>query len=67
MGLTIQTIENAVKSGTLKEPFKAVDVHAACPKIPLSTCRTFLPKHRKGNPSKTTELFIKTYKGYTLI
>ena len=60
---TIRLIREAVSSGKLKEPFSAKDVHEACPTIPLNTCRTFLPKHRVGNPGNNTELFIRIEKG----
>lgn len=60
---TVKLIREAVKSIKLKEPFTAEDVHKACPSIPLSTCRTFLPKHRVGNPGGYTELFIRVSKG----
>jgi len=60
---TIKLIREAVRSGKLKEPFTAKDVHEACPSISLSTCRTFLPKHRVGKLGKDTKLFIRLSTG----
>lgn len=56
-------IEEAIKQGLLAEPFNASEAHNAIKKLkakcsyPLKTLQNFLPKHRKGNPSKTIELF----------
>jgi hypothetical protein len=47
----------AVKAGKLKEPFGAADVRQACPGWADPTYNIFLPKHRVGNPGRTTELF----------
>lgn len=47
----------AVRKGQLKEPFGPADVKRACPGWAERTYSVFLPKHRVGNPSGTTELF----------
>jgi hypothetical protein len=53
----------AVKSGRLKEPFGPNDVRRACPGWADRTYSNFLPKHRVGNPSKTSELFEQIASG----
>ncbi|MBL4618289.1 MAG: hypothetical protein JKY46_11400 [Robiginitomaculum sp.] len=59
----IEDIRNAVTSGRLKEPFRAADIKAACPNWADTTYSNFLGKHAVGNPSKTTELFIRVSSG----
>jgi hypothetical protein len=53
----------AVRAGRLKEPFGPDDVRRACPGWPSATYTNFFPKHRVGNPSKTTELFERVADG----
>jgi hypothetical protein len=59
-GGTIRLIREAVRNGTLKEPFKPADVNRV---LNVSFAGNFLPKHRVGNPGikgkKNTELFVK--------
>jgi hypothetical protein len=50
----------AVRSGKLKQPFRASAVKVACPG--WSAYATFLGKHAVGN-GKTTELFIRVERG----
>ncbi len=58
----------AVRDGRLTEPFNAKSVAEACPGQASKTYHVFLPKHRKGNPGKNTELFIRVAPGqYTVI
>jgi hypothetical protein len=53
----------AVRSGRLKEPFGPAGVRRACSGWGRSTYQVFLPKHRVGNPGKTSELFEQTSRG----
>lgn len=52
-----ELIVNAVSSKKLDEPFSSQDFRAACPGLADNTYNVFLNKHRRGNPSKTSELF----------
>ncbi len=56
-------IVNAVKCGRLKEPFTKDDFRKVCPEFGRGTYKAFLWKHRVGNPSGETELFIKVMPG----
>lgn len=68
MHKTYTGIVSANKKGILKEPFSPKDVVKACPNINSNTPGTFLPKHRVGNPSETSELFIRVSQGsYKLV
>ena len=58
-GRLIREIRQAVRDGKLKEPFCADDIIPAGIRCASSTPRTFLPKHRVGNPSGDSELFIR--------
>lgn len=49
----------AVRCGTLAQPFSAESVKRACPGWAERTYRNFFNKHRVGNPSGTTELFVR--------
>jgi hypothetical protein len=49
----------AVRSGKLAQPFSAKSVKLACPGWAEGTYRNFFNKHRVGNPSGTTELFVR--------
>ena len=61
-------IKEAVRTGRLKEPFRAADVKAACPGWSDRTYSNFLPKHRKSNPGGYTEYFLQHPDGsYSLI
>lgn len=61
-------IIGAVRKGRLKEPFKPKDIKIMCPNFNKNTASTFLPKHRKNNPSNNSELFIRVARGeYKLI
>lgn len=57
---TIRRIREAIKSKTLKEPFRAADVNQACN---IQYAGIFLPKHRVGNPMGTTEHFVQIDRG----
>lgn len=50
-------IIDAIKSGDLKEPFASKDFCGACPGFAQGTYKTFLGKHRVGNPGHNSELF----------
>ena len=58
-----ECIKKALSQGILIEPFNAKEVYTALGRLqgdcsyPSKTLQNFLPKHRKGHPSKTTELF----------
>ena len=53
-GNTIRRIRAALRTGTLSQPFNGRQVNDA---LGIGYAGTFLPKHRVGNPSGTTELF----------
>ncbi len=57
---TMRRIREAVKSGTLTEPFRAADVNRA---LKIHYAGVFLPKHRIGNPGKNTEHFVLIERG----
>ena len=46
-----------VRGGRLTEPFSQEDFRRACPGFAEGTYRTFLSKHRLGNPGGASELF----------
>ncbi len=67
-GNFIKAIRGAVKSGALRQPFRAADVKKAVPGFAKKTYHVFLPKHRRGNPGGYTELFERIKSGlYRLI
>jgi hypothetical protein len=49
----------AVRSGKLAQPFSAEAVKRACPGWADGAYRSFFNKHRVGNPSGTTPLFVR--------
>ena len=49
----------AVRSGKLAQPFSAVTVKRACPGWSEGTYRYFFNKHRVGNPTGLSELFVR--------
>jgi hypothetical protein len=49
----------AVRSGKLAQPFSAVTVKRACPGWSEGTYRHFFNKHRVGNPTGLSELFVR--------
>lgn len=57
------SIVDAVKSGSLEEPFTGEDFKKACPHFGEGTYNAFLWKHRAGNLAGRTELFIKISPG----
>jgi hypothetical protein len=57
-------IYEAVRSGTLNEPFNAAMVKKACPGWADRSYRTFLAKHAVGNPDSNTELFVRAGRGF---
>ncbi len=61
---TIRRIKEAVKDGTLVEPFTPAAVNQA---IGINFAGVFLPKHRVGNPGfrdkANTELFVQIERG----
>ena len=59
-GRTIQKIRDAVASGKLKEPFMASDLNTL---LRISWASVFLAKHRAGNSSDMTELFVRLKPG----
>ena len=52
-----KAIIQAMRNGTLVEPFSWADFLAACPGLGCGTYTTFLHKHARGNPGGNTELF----------
>lgn len=59
-GDTIRRIRKAVADGRLKQPFHAAGVDST---INIDFAGTFLPKHRVGNPSGSSELSIQIERG----
>ena len=61
---TMQHIREAIRDGSLTEPFRAADVNRA---LGISYAGVFLPKHRVGNPGmkgkKNTERFVLLKRG----
>jgi len=57
---TMRSIREALRSGTLQEPFRASDVNRA---LHITYAGVFLPKHRVGNPGRNTEHFIRIARG----
>ena len=61
---TMRRIREAIKIGSLKEPFRAADVNRAAQN---TYAGTFLPKHRVGNPgfrgTEFTEHFVQIGRG----
>jgi hypothetical protein len=53
----------AVRTGKLTEPFSAQTAKRACPGWAENTYHNFFNKHRIGNPSGTTEMFIQVAPG----
>jgi hypothetical protein len=52
-------VYEAVRSGKLAQPFSAEAVKRACPGWAEGTYRNFFNKHRVGNPTGITELFVR--------
>jgi hypothetical protein len=59
MKLFESEVYEAVRSGKLAQPFSADSVKRACPGRAEGTYRNFFNKYRVGNPSGTTELFVR--------
>ena len=59
----IDDIREAVNNGNLREPFRAKDVKEAVKGYAEGTYPTYLPKHRKGNPSGNKEYFEQLSRG----
>lgn len=57
---TMRLIREAVKRGTLAEPFRGADVNRA---LNIHYAGVFLPKHRVGNPGLNTERFVLIERG----
>ena len=58
-----RAIVQAVRSGSLVEPFSQNDFRSACRGLGNGTYQAFLHKHSKGNPGGNTELFTKVGPG----
>jgi hypothetical protein len=57
---TMRRIREAIRNGSLKEPFRAADVNRA---LRIKYAGVFLPKHRVGNPGNNTEHFVQLERG----
>ena len=57
---TMKHTREAVRTGRLKQPFRAADVNR---ELGITYAGVFLPKHRVGNPGKNTEHFIQVERG----
>ena len=55
-GKTVKAIRELVFEGVLHEPFSPRGVNN---ELGIEWARTFLPKHRVGNPGGNSELFIR--------
>jgi hypothetical protein len=53
----------AVRAGKLAQPFGAAMIKRACPGYADQTYTDFPSKHRVGNPSGVTELFVRVSRG----
>ena len=53
------SVDAAIESGRLKEPFSNEDFRAACPGFGKDTYNAFLWKHKGGNPGGQTEWFVQ--------
>ena len=63
-GKTIRRIRDAVRNGTLKEPFNAKQVND---ELGICYAGTFLPKHQINNSGGGTELFVPVSKHPTAL
>jgi len=64
----VEDVREAIRSGRLRESFRANDIKKACLGWDESTYSNFLPKHRKGNPGDYTEYFSQNPDGsYNLL
>lgn len=52
-----EAIVKAIRARKLVEPFSKKDFEAGCPGFRIGTYNAFLYKHRRGNPSRKSELF----------
>ena len=52
-----RAIVDAIRAGTLREPFSKGNFRAACLGFGNGTYNAFLDKHRRGNPGGNSELF----------
>ena len=59
-GETIREIRRAVRSGRLRQPFRAAAVNVA---LGITFAGNFMPKHRLGNTDGNTELFRRVRSG----
>ncbi len=62
-GRIYQGLVEAVREGSLREPFSSKDFRRAIRGLAKGTYDVFLSKHRKGNPGGNTELFGQVGKG----
>jgi hypothetical protein len=53
----VDDIDDALRSGRLRDPFGPDDVRRVCPGWAEKTYGVFLPKHRRGNPGGCTVYF----------
>ena len=58
-----RAIVDAVKQGRLHEPFGESQFRVTYPGFGEGTYKTFLYKHRNGNPGKNSELFQQVAPG----
>ncbi len=58
-----KAIVNAVKVGSLAEPFSKYDFETTCPGFGAGTYNAFLDKHSEGNPGGNSELFERVSPG----
>ena len=56
-------IQRARSEGRLPQRFKLNELRKACPGWPEPAYRTFLPKHRVGNPDRNWSYFRRNRDG----
>lgn len=59
----IKAIDEALQTGSLKQPFRSSDFKFTCPGFAEKTYSTFLAKHSLGNPGKNTQYFVRVGRG----
>jgi hypothetical protein len=61
--LVYSAVVEAIKAGSLIEPFTKGQFKIACPPFGIGTYNAFLDKHSKGNPGANSELFERVAPG----
>ena len=59
----VAKIDEAIAQGKLQQPFRPVEIQAACPGFAESTYHCFLPKHAQNNPDNNKVYFERVKPG----